>query len=59
LGEISARWGGPPEGVLGYDMNSDINGGKDPSGNPVYGAPDGTINIFDVTLVSAHYGETP
>lgn len=59
VGAISACWGGPPAGPLPYDMNSDINGGWDQSGNQVFGAPDGEINILDVTLVSAHYGETP
>lgn len=45
IGLISARWGGPPKGTLGYHPMADLN-------------EDGTINISDVALVSANRDKT-
>jgi len=52
---LSAHWSGPPDGPLGYDSNADVTGGVDRSGQMVYGAPNGQVEMDDLSVVSAHW----
>jgi peptide/nickel transport system substrate-binding protein len=69
LGVISAHWGGPPAGSLGYAVFSDLAGGSGATtgslsgptkadGSP-HGIPDGVVNIIDVSIVNAFYDGPP
>ena len=63
FGAISAHWSGPPSGSMGYALQADLSGGIGGTtgslSGPVLGIPDGTINIIDISMVSAYYDGPP
>jgi len=63
LGVLSAHWGGPPPGALGYAPQADLSGGIGGTtgslSGPVPGISDGVVNIIDVSMVNAYLDGPP
>jgi len=59
---ISAHWGGPPVGLLGYAPQADLTGGDGATSagdGQVLGIPDGKVDILDISVVSAFWDGPP